>query len=257
MLILGIETSASQVSCAVGTAAGPLASFAADRGPRHAEALVPAVATVLEAAGVTVGDLQAVAVSQGPGLFTGLRAGIATAQALALARGIPLRGVPTLEVVALHARLADRPIVVVTDARRGEVFYARFRPCPPGPPLRVSDDLVAPPAALVEELAEAGGPVVLVGSGVSRYAEHFGRLVEASPAGEVLLLDGAVAAPGAEAVIELARPRLVGAQPASPGLPLRPIYVRAPDAEARWVERSGVVEGRVVEGGVVEGGEAA
>lgn len=256
MLILGIESSASQVSCAVGTADGLLATFAADRGPRHAEALVPAVATVLEAAGITIGDLQAVAVSQGPGLFTGLRAGIATAQALALARGLPLQGVPTLEVVALQARLADRPVVAVTDARRGEVFHARFRPDPPGPPGRDGDDLVAPPGLLVDELVEAGEAVLLVGSGVRRYAAHFARLVERSAPGAVLLLDGPAADPTAAGVLELARPRLEagldGPQPRVPGAPLRPIYVRAPDAEARWVERGGVVGG-----GSAPAGEAA
>ena len=136
VLILGIETSSSQVSCVVGNEQGLLSQFAADRGPRHAEALVPAVATVLEAAGIAVADLDAVAVSQGPGLFTGLRVGIATAQALALARGIPLQGVATLDLVAQTARLADRPVVAVTEHGTAAVFFAPFRPCPPGRPQR-------------------------------------------------------------------------------------------------------------------------
>jgi tRNA threonylcarbamoyladenosine biosynthesis protein TsaB len=276
VLILGIETSASQVSCAVGSERGLLASFAADRGPRHAEALVPAVATVLEAAGVTVADLEAVAVSLGPGLFTGLRVGIATAQALAFSRGIPLQGVPTLELVAQAARLSDRDIVALTDARRGEVFFAPFRPCPPGRPQRTGDDRVAPPAALVGELAAQGGPVLLVGPGVERHAAHFERLAAASPPGSVQLLGGIASAPAAGTVVELARPLLARSQAAPPGRPLRPIYVRAPDAEARWVERAGpvgggpargepaatggaaaVVAGGVKAGRVEEGGEAA
>ena len=100
--------------------------------PRHAAALLPLAAALLERAGIGFSDLDRIAVGVGPGTFTGLRIGVASARALARAASIPLVGVSTLQSLALNA-LAFRElasvdsVVAVLDARRGEAFAAAWR----------------------------------------------------------------------------------------------------------------------------------
>ena len=103
----------------------------AGRRPGHATRLMPLAHELLEHAGIGWSDLDRIAVGVGPGTFTGLRIGIATARALARARGIPLVGVPTLQSLAMNALALDPPpgtILAVVDARRREVFLAAWRP---------------------------------------------------------------------------------------------------------------------------------
>jgi tRNA threonylcarbamoyladenosine biosynthesis protein TsaB len=97
------------------------------RRPGHATRLMPLAVGLLDRAGVAWEDLDRIAVGVGPGTFTGLRIGIATARALARARSIPLTGVSTLQSLALNARAAASPsgtVLAVIDARRREVFVA-------------------------------------------------------------------------------------------------------------------------------------
>ncbi len=97
---------------------------------RHAEALAPQMRFVCEQAGVALGDVEAVAVDHGPGLYTGLRAGLATAKATAAALGIGVVPVGSLEALAFGAAVDARPggtVLSVLDARRGEVFWAWYR----------------------------------------------------------------------------------------------------------------------------------
>ena len=94
-----------------------LAERAVLSGTRHAELLTPAVASVLDDAGLTIADLDAVVTGLGPGPFTGLRVGVVTAAALADARGLPVLGVCSLDAIGSGAR------TVVTDARRKEIYW--------------------------------------------------------------------------------------------------------------------------------------
>ena len=95
MLILGIESAGTQVGCAVGGHEGVLASAHSGRGRRHAEALAPQIDFVRRQAGIEISEIAAVAVDVGPGLFTGLRVGIATAVAMAYGLGVPMIPVPS------------------------------------------------------------------------------------------------------------------------------------------------------------------
>jgi tRNA threonylcarbamoyladenosine biosynthesis protein TsaB len=230
VLILGVETSSPQVSCALGGDDGVLAAAAVDRGQRHAELLAPMIRQLCEAAQVTLAEVGAVAVGVGPGLFTGLRVGLATARALAFALEVPMVGVSSLDVVAFPARLTDRTVVAVTDARRGELFWAFYRPTPDAP-VRLTEPRVGRPAELAAEIAACPDRCLLVGDGVARYRTELcatGALcagpVPARPsAADLVLLARAAAAAGA----------LV------PPAAIRPIYLRLPDAEANWLQRPG------------------
>lgn len=125
-ILLGIETSGN--SCCVGIARGThlLAESALHLRNKHSERLSPAVAELLAQCGLTYSQLSGVVLSAGPGSFTGLRIGYSLAKGLSHGLGIPIMEVPTLHVWALSSGPQTRPVAVLIDARREEVFYQTF-----------------------------------------------------------------------------------------------------------------------------------
>jgi tRNA threonylcarbamoyl adenosine modification protein YeaZ len=172
---------------------------------RHAELLAPSISAVLAEAGADRTDLSAIVVGVGPGPYTGLRVGLATAQALGGALRIPVHGICTLDAIAWASGLTT-PFVVATDARRKEVYWARYDSAR----ARASELAVGPP----DDAAAPGLPVL--GEGAALYEDVLG------PSEGPLL-------PTATALAELAITRLSGA-PGLPLLPARPLYLRRPDA---------------------------
>src|SRR3954451_13165803 len=144
MIILGIETATTRVGCAIGGVEGVLASFHATRGRRHAETLAPSIQFVCEQARVDFKEISALAVDVGPGLFTGLRVGLATAKAMAQALRVPMIGLTSLDLLGHPVRTSSRLIATGVDARRGEVFWATYRQVPGGVQ-RLSDYSIGPP----------------------------------------------------------------------------------------------------------------
>lgn len=131
MLILAIDTSAVASAALVSPAAPGhvLASFSTEDTRSHAEVLAPGIEELLAGAGVAGQDIDALVVGVGPGPFTGLRSGIATARTLAFVWGKPLYGLVSLDAVALEvaeSAAAVPEFLVVTDARRKEVYWARY-----------------------------------------------------------------------------------------------------------------------------------
>lgn len=128
MIILAIDTAASLCSaCVCDTEKGELGRQVLDLGKGHAEQLMGTIEAALAAAGVSYADLGAIAVSIGPGSFTGVRVGVSTARGLALALKIRAVGVSTLEALAAEAR-SQKPVIVRIDAGRGQAYVARFSP---------------------------------------------------------------------------------------------------------------------------------
>jgi tRNA threonylcarbamoyladenosine biosynthesis protein TsaB len=151
-LVLGIETASVVGGIALVSADGALLGEVTLRNEEsHSERILPAAHWLLSLLGFTPRELAAVAVSRGPGSFTGLRAGIAAAKGLAFALGVPLFGVPTLDVLAANAPPGEGPLCAVLNARRGEVFRALFRRGP-GEPLRLGPDGLVSLRSLVDEL---------------------------------------------------------------------------------------------------------
>ena len=129
MLVLGIESASDQCGCALVTDDGVIAETRLVLPRRHAEALAPQMRFVCEQAGVALGDVEVIAVDHGPGLYTGLRAGLATAKATAAALGIGVVQVCSLEALAFAAAPAIESsdiIISSLDARRGEVFWSAY-----------------------------------------------------------------------------------------------------------------------------------
>lgn len=231
MLILGIDSATEQVSCAVGGHEGVLASTRSTRSRAHAETLVPAVRFVCDQARVELADLGAIAVDVGPGLFTGLRVGIATAKSLAFALGTPMVGLSSLDLLAFPVRYTDRLVAAVVDARRGEVFWALYRQVPGGVQ-RVAEPTVGPPERLVAELVAADDEVLAVGDGALRHHEVLGEVSGLEQAGT------GFAHPGADALVELAHARALREEFVALS-EITPQYLRQPDAVRNFEQRSG------------------
>ncbi|WP_433699784.1 tRNA (adenosine(37)-N6)-threonylcarbamoyltransferase complex dimerization subunit type 1 TsaB [Nocardiopsis sp. CA-288880] len=211
MLLLAFDTATPAVTAAIGESA-PDGAFTLRAGAssvdarRHGELLSPTVQRLTEEAGVALADLDAIAVGIGPGPYTGLRVGLATAHALADALGVPCHGVATLDALAFATGRTE-PFLAMTDARRKEVFWARYD----DRLTRVGEVAVARPADL-----DTGG-LPLVGDGARMYAEVLGAGTS----------DPAPLHPDAAAMAELALLRLSrGVELPAPN----PLYLRRPDA---------------------------
>ena len=229
MIVLGIETATPQVGCALGGAEGVLASFHASRGLRHAETLAPAVDFLRSQARLELSEVSVVAVDVGPGLFTGLRVGVATAKGMAHALRVPMVGLSSLDLLAFAVRYSPRLIGAVVDARRGEVFTALYRSVPGGVQ-RLERPRLCSPEDLASDLLARNEEALLVGDGARRYASILGDAVHVE-IGEVGL-----AYPSAAALVELAHPRAVREE-FVPARELEPLYLRRSDAELNWERR--------------------
>lgn len=231
MLILGIETATDRVGAALVDHGGVLAETHLRGGRRHAETLGPAIEFLMGQSGHTPEDLAAVAVDVGPGLFTGLRVGLAHGKAMAHALGIPMVGVPSLDLVAFPLRYTGRRVVSVIDARRGEVYWAIYRAVPGGVQ-RIDDYQISSPDDLASELTADPEPTLGVGDGAHRYADVLGEI------GGFELADPALSHPSASSLVQLAHPRAMREEFVNQS-EVKPIYLRRPDAEINWVTRHG------------------
>lgn len=226
MKILAMDTALGACSAAV-RVAGRTAAFELEIRPRgHAAALVPMVLRVVAGAGLKLPDLDRIAVTVGPGSFTGLRVGLSAARGFALATGLPLVGLTTLETLAAGA--CSRPdcgaagdhITVAIDARRDELYCQTFRRTeqepgfePVGAPVVVG--LGDAPASLLP------GPGIVVGSGA-------GLLLEAVGRGRAdIACPDVPADPDAREVARLGACRRVDQAGGGPA----PLYLRPPDAK--------------------------
>ncbi len=222
MRALAIETATT--ACAVALADGPRREVRLlDQSRHHTETLAPGIAHLLEDHGLTPGELDRVIVDVGPGLFTGLRVGVASATALAQATGAELVGVTSLACLAEGVRRdgVRGRVLAVVDARRAEVFVQEFAldeesARPQGEPV------VSTARAEVITWATLGAPVSFVGDGALRYRDDFAAV----PNGAVI----EIALPSLEAALDLGmRGEPVGA--------LRPLYLRDADAVANFATR--------------------
>lgn len=228
MRVLAIETATSTQSVALLENDRLLADISYEAKAQRGGLLLPAVDRLLKKAGLAAQDLDAVAVSVGPGSFTGLRVGLATAKGLALGAGATLVGVPTLEVLAEGYPVPDVTICALLDARRGEVFMALFRR-KEGRLERLSPDAVLTPEAVEPVLALVESPVHLIGDGAVRYRERF----EAMLGDRVCMTDaGLRAVPSAAVTGRLGLRQLAGGK--RPDAVVGPVYLRKAEAEVNW-----------------------
>lgn len=228
MLLLAIDTATRRVGVALGSERGLLGAVglggpSSDGPPRHAEQLVPAIGYLTKETGVSLGALSAVAVSVGPGMFTGLRVGVTTAKVLAQALSVPVVGVPSLDLIAYPLRATERLVVPMIDARRNEVYYALYRPVPGGLQ-RETPYEIGSPADLVGELEARADGALLAGDGALRFRAEFSDL------GHAEIVGPGRASPSLGALVELAAARYEREEFTPPSEVL-PMYLRRSDAE--------------------------
>lgn len=222
MRLLAIDTALANCSAAVlddtdGVDRLVVASEEIGRG--HAERLMDMIAEALAEAELGFAELDRLVVTVGPGSFTGVRVGLATARGLGLVLKKPVVGITTLAALAEDGRVAntDMPVAAVIDAKRGEIYGQVFK----------GDEALCPPVAEEVEAFVARLPdeVALIGSGAALVADA------ARAAGRTVTILAEPVAPSAAAIARLGR------QAPAPANPPSPLYLRPPDAKPQAAGR--------------------
>ena len=216
-LVLGLHSATPRGGVALVAAGQVIAEIGFEAGNAPARRLVPSARFALEALGLRLEQLTGIGVSVGPGSFTGIRVGLATARGLAMSTGCPVTGVSSLRCLADEAGGLATGVAAWIDAGRGEVYTALFRRLNTGDlDLEGVEGLASPESALVALPRE---PLHFVGSGAVRYAERIARRALGDTVEPRLgFLAGSVAR---LAALDLDRGRSV---------PPAPVYLRSPDA---------------------------
>lgn len=224
MLLLAFDTATPRVTVALHDGDRVLGSFEEIDAHRHAELLAPAIAKVIADAGADRRDLTGVGVGVGPGPYTGLRVGLVTAKVLADALGIPGYGVCSLDVVAAAVAPPGGEFLVATDARRREVYWARYD----GTGRRIAGPEVSRAAEIPDrDVPVAGEGAVLYPDALGGGHGAAGAADPASSADLAGAADPAGQMPKFPAAADLCR---IIIDRSHPLLPLEPLYLRRPDA---------------------------
>ncbi|MGY3807766.1 tRNA (adenosine(37)-N6)-threonylcarbamoyltransferase complex dimerization subunit type 1 TsaB [Aeromonas veronii] len=216
--ILAVDTATE--ACSAALLVGDKLFSRWEEAPRdHTRKILPMVQAVLEDAGISLSDLDAIAFGRGPGSFTGVRIGISVAQGLAFGAGVPLIGISTLAAMAQGAYRLDgaQQVLTAIDARMNEVYFGRYELID-GRMQLVGDEVVSEPAALVDVRGKLAGPVTCVGTGFETYGETLSGLADELAVSQVRF-------PAAEDMLPLARAAWLAGE-AVPVEQAMPVYLR-------------------------------
>lgn len=216
--ILAVDTATE--ACSAALLVGDKLFSRWEEAPRdHTRKILPMVQAVLEDAGISLSDLDAIAFGRGPGSFTGVRIGISVAQGLAFGAGVPLIGISTLAAMAQGAYRLDgaQQVLTAIDARMNEVYFGRYELID-GRMQLVGDEVVSEPAALVDVRGKLAGPVTCVGTGFETYGETLSGLADELAVSQVRF-------PAAEDMLPLARAAWLAGE-AVPVEKATPVYLR-------------------------------
>ncbi len=224
MKLLAIETATPGASVSLVEDRATLAAASRIDRVGHATFLVPAIDFCFYQVGWNPSDLDAVVVDVGPGLYTGIRVGLSTAQGLAAAFGIPVIPAVSVDAVALEARTGHRMIWSVVDVRRGEFAIGRYRPVPGGVVKEGETELVKPDV-LRAMLDSSSGQSLVVGD--------VGSLPEGLFRGLHRVKMGKPRYPYAVALAEIGHGKYEKGEYPAPD-DIRPLYLREPDVTINW-----------------------
>ena len=234
MSILSIDTSSQVSSVAVLSAERVAAEISMQGALTHSETLMPHIETVLRMARVEKAALEAIAVSIGPGSFTGLRIGLAAAKMMAYALHIPLIAVPTLEMLAHHCICEGMRLVPMMDAQKGNVYVQEFTWRADGDVLNLHEEsplAILPLTEVIASLAGTEQPVLLLGDAMQ-------KKTSLSLPTNVRLAPIHARMPRAACVGLSALTRLARGENDDP-MTVAPLYLRRSEAEVLWEKRHG------------------
>lgn len=229
MLVLGIEAATPVAGVALVRDNVLLAERMVNNKKTHSINLLPMIKAILEEAGVVPGDLQGIAVSSGPGSFTGIRIGMSTAKTLAQVWGLPVAGINTLETLAQPFTGCGGLVCPVLNARKNEVYFALYR-LQAGAVEVVMEPGAMDPSGLAQTLSKLDQPVVFTGDALFEYSDLFCRLMGA----KALFASGSSSLPRGAAVAELGVREFKACRGVDPLL-LLPTYIRLSEAETKWL----------------------
>ena len=232
MSILAIDTSTQVSSVAVVSDGKLAAELTMQAKLTHSETLLPHIEEVLGMANQKKEELEGIAVSLGPGSFTGLRIGLATAKAMAYALQLPIVGVPTLRALAWHFPVEGFQLLPMIDAQKGNVYVERYM-WEHGKLLKKTEVQVLPVEEVVRRTEELPGTVVLMGDVISKRIE-----------GKQTLPMHVMLAPLHLRMPRAANVALCGLELLKEGktgnvMDMEPVYIRRSEAEVLWEKRHG------------------
>jgi tRNA threonylcarbamoyladenosine biosynthesis protein TsaB len=234
MKILAVDTATPWQSVAVVEGETVVARSDQDAAGSHARTLVPAIDRLLVSCGMALSDLEGLAVSIGPGSFTGLRVGLATMMGFRLVTGLPLAAVPTLEAMAWNLRGMPQRLCPMLRARTGEIYWAQYQWLPDGSILQLQEEQVG----AIEVMARSVQvPTLMFGDGWTLHKKDLQRVLDKRLGGGEEVPPEAMR-PSAVSVGRAGAERIRRGEVAGQGL--APRYVQRPEAEVMW-ERRGVV----------------
>jgi tRNA threonylcarbamoyladenosine biosynthesis protein TsaB len=233
MRILGVDTSTACGGIVIIDDDEVVAEYAFCQEETPSARLIPALQALLEEARLNLAEIEGIAVSLGPGSFTGVRVGLSAVKGLALATAKAVVGVPCLDALAAHHPVTPHLICPLVDARKGEVYTALYKQREGGEIERLTPYQALSPAALMEEIPRQ--ETIFLGDGAEVYGEFIkGRMGEHAlfTPEHLRFLRGAM-------VAVLGRKRLMKGE-CDDVSSLVPIYVRQSDAEITWATRERV-----------------
>ena len=231
MKILSIETSANVASAAVTQDDRLIAEYTVNNKKTHSETLMPIIDTVLKNAGLDITDIDLIAVSEGPGSFTGLRIGISTAKGISHAANIPLVGISTLKSLAYNMPYCDYIISPVMDARRAQVYNALYE-WEDGKLTQIEAPRAISLEELLEELNSFDKKAVFAGDGVFVHRDTISKVL----GDKAVFAPSSAAIQRASALADIARAEFENGRTKN-CFELTPIYLRKSQAEREAEER--------------------
>ena len=228
MIVLAMDTSTRTGSVAVVGENRLIAEYNLNISETHASRLMLMIDEVLKDAHLTITKMDAIAVGLGPGSFTGLRIGIATAKGLAIALNKPIAGIPTLDALAHSLSCTSGLICPILDAKRGEIYAALYR-CHGHILQKLTGDLVLP---MKELLSRINAQVTFLGDAIDIYRD----LIEEELGKKASFAPYYLRLPRAANVAALGLEKLKAGEE-GPLNRIRPLYVRRAEAEVRWQKK--------------------
>lgn len=233
-MYISIETSSAVSSLAVGNEDCLKGSLTVEAGLTHSEQLVPHIDQLLKMAKVAKNEVQGIAISIGPGSFTGLRIGLATAKAMAYVWKVPLVGIMSMDVWAQSFRTTSDLVSIMVDAQKKNVYESRYKNVN-GQFIRIQEPQVKARVDALEELAARKEIVYLSGDGIiSRAGKK--AVADLSEGHQLRLADIGQGRPLAENLLLLAIPKFMTGD-TEDAMTLLPYYIRRADAEDVWDQK--------------------